>query len=88
MCLRREVEGIYIPLGNSLTEGDYRLFGVATRLMDYFLGPPWNGSGAISGLTPEDADAIDRVRVSGLAGRLSNRPRSAARLRHPDLARL
>ena len=59
-CLQLRREGILVPLGNSFGEAA-RPESLASPLSDYFEGPPWQGTGAPSGLTAADADVIDAV---------------------------
>ena len=66
-CLHPGLEGIYIPLANETEEGAFdgprnrELRSPEHELVEYFCGPPYNGSGATYGLTEADAAFIESV---------------------------
>jgi hypothetical protein len=60
-CLQPEFEGVLVPIGNDVALDTGELLGIENQLIDYFTGPPWQGSGATSGITMNDADAIDGI---------------------------
>ena len=59
VCDQRCAEGVLVPIGNDVAVPSLALMSLETPLMSYFFGPPWNGAGAVRGLTTEDADVID-----------------------------
>jgi Family of unknown function (DUF6210) len=60
-CFHPCHEGVFVPLGNDMALDPPKLLGIEDELFAYFTGPPWNCTGAISGLTIADADVIDRI---------------------------
>lgn len=60
-CLRPEQEGAFVPIGDEIAMPSGDLLSKERELLAYFEGPPWHGSGAMTGLTEGDADFIDRV---------------------------
>jgi hypothetical protein len=60
-CLHPLSEGVLVPIGNDFALDPPKLLGIEDDLIGYFSGPPWNGSGATTGITRTDADAIDRI---------------------------
>src|SRR5688500_9872107 len=60
-CLQPEQEGVFVPIGNDVAVPSRVLLSKETALRAYFEGPPWNGTGAMRGLTKQDADFIDEL---------------------------
>lgn len=60
-CLQPEMEGIFVPLGNSVEIPSQVLISKEAQLFHYFSHAPWHGRGATSGLTTQDADFIDAL---------------------------
>ena len=59
-CLRPQIEGVYLSLGNDCTD-DHQFLSPQTALSTYFEGPRYNGTGATKGLDEADADFINSV---------------------------
>lgn len=59
LCRQSQIEGVLVPLGNSLQNGC--LGGAGVDLARYFEGPPYHGDGAAGGITENDAAFIDSV---------------------------
>jgi hypothetical protein len=60
-CMQPEQEGAFVPVGTHVDSATGLLISTENDLLEYFQGPPWFGSGASTGLTNDDADAIDRI---------------------------
>lgn len=60
-CLHPEVEGVFVPLRNDCLVPERTLLSPEIELMEYFEGYPHEGSGATSGLSPQDADFIEKI---------------------------
>jgi len=60
-CLAPELEGIFIPLRNDVTEPERILISPENELFDYFTGAKWRGTGATSGIDADDASFIESV---------------------------
>ena len=50
-----------MPVGNDVAIPERTLISKEDELQAYFEGPPWHGSGAMSGLTEADSDFIDQL---------------------------
>jgi hypothetical protein len=76
-CMQPELEGIFVPVANDLTDGN-ELLSPCIPLFNYFTGRKYGGSGACTGIDHEDADCIEEI----------TRPSRLLRLIQIDRARL